>query len=227
MDSLLAQKAVGLALEGKWEDALAVNQEIISSDPTNTEAFNRLAHAYSETGNIEKAKEMAKKVLEIDPANNIAQKCLERWEVARHLDGAPSAAVSPEAFLEESGKTKIINLLNLGDSSNFANLDYGDEVFLSAHSHRVSIVDHNGKYLGKIPDDLAARLKTLLKAGNKYTALIKSIGRKEITVFIREIENKTDMASFPLEKIDYVSFTPPELVHKQRPETSSEEVAED
>jgi hypothetical protein len=47
-------------------------------------------------------------------------------------------------------------------------------------------------------------------------------------VFIREVErgkNVSSILSFPIEKIDYVSFTPPELVHKDTPEI--EETEED
>jgi hypothetical protein len=128
--------------------------------------------------------------------------------------------------LEEPGKTKLIQLVNLGEQENFINLDPGEEVKLVPYSHRVSITSMDGKYIGRLPDDVAARIKSLIKTGNKYQALIKSVNNKEITVFVREIEKglgTNNLMSFPPEKIDYVSFTPPELVHKDIPNTEATE----
>lgn len=54
--------------------------------------------------------------------------------------------------------------------------------------------------------------------GNKYQVLVKSVDKKQVRIFTREMErgkDAKDMISFPGEKIDYVSFTPPELVHKK------------
>ena len=115
----------------------------------------------------------------------------------------------------------MITLINPGDSSIFASLDSGDEVKLVASAHKVSITDSDGKYIGCFPDDLAARLRNLMKKGNKYQVLIKSIDSKEVTVLIRESENKTGVAQFQQEKIDYVSFTPQELVHRDVTEMSN------
>jgi hypothetical protein len=57
-----------------------------------------------------------------------------------------------------------------------------------------------------------------MKHGNKYSVHIKSTAKEEVKVFIREIkraEKLIDIPSFSSEKIDYISFTPPELVHKK------------
>jgi tetratricopeptide (TPR) repeat protein len=223
METSLAQKAVGFALAGSWEEALKINLEILSQNPEDVDALNRLARCYSETGNTEKAMATTQKVLKIDPINSIAQKCLVRWKAARPGENHKSCTPSGEAFLEESGRTKMITLINPGDSNLFANLDSGDEVKLSAYAHKVSVVDDSGKYIGCLPDDLAARLRNFMKKGNKYQVLVKSIDAKDVTVLIRELENKTGVASFPPEKIDYVTFTPPELVHRDVPEMSNTE----
>jgi tetratricopeptide (TPR) repeat protein len=227
MDTSLAQKAVSFALAGKWEEALKFNLEILSITPEDVDALNRLARCYSETGKTEKAKATTQKVLKIDPINSIAQKCLLKWKAARPGECHKFCTNSGEAFLEESGKTKMITLLNPGDSNIFANLNSGDEVKLAAFSHKVSVVDNSGKYIGCLPDDLAARLRNFMKKGNKYQVLIKSIDSKDVTVLIRELENKTGVASFPPEKIDYVAFTPPELVHRDVPEMGTVEEISD
>ena len=64
------------------------------------------------------------------------------------------------------------------------------------------------------------------KIGNKYQTLIKSIQPDEVKVFIREAERSPklkDIATFSTEKVDYASFTPPELVHKKENIIKSEE----
>lgn len=227
METSLAQKAVSFALAGDWEKALSTNLEILAANSDDVDALNRLARCYSEMGNVTKAVETTQKVLKIDPINSIAQKCILKWKTVRPGENHKFCIQSAEAFLEESGKTKMIMLINPGDSSLFANLDSGDEVKLAAFAHKVSVVDSDGKYIGCLPDDLAARLRNFMKKGNKYQVLIKSIDSKDVTVLIRELENKTGVATFPPEKMDYVTFTPPELVHRDIPEMSNvEEVTE-
>jgi len=226
MENSLAQKAVSLALAGEWQEALKTNLEILAILPEDIDSLNRLARCYSETGDTLRAVATTQKVLKIDPVNPIAQRCLSKWKTAKPGDNH-KASPSGEAFLEESGRTKMITLLNPGESSLFANLNSGDELKLSAYAHKVSVIDLDGKYIGRLPDDLAARIRNLLKNGNKYQVLVKSIDEKDVTVLIRELENKTGVASFPPEKIDYVTFTPPELVHRDIPEMSNvEEVVE-
>ncbi len=219
MEISLAQKAVNFALQRKWEEAIEVNLEILKSTPDDTDALNRLARAYSELGEITKARATAQKVLKIDPVNPIAQKCLERWKTMTKVKKDNGTNYSVDAFLEEPGRTKLVSLFHTGDQSIFANLNPGEEVKLVPFAHRVSVIAYDGRYIGRLPDDLAARLRGLLKSGNKYQTLVKSVEPKNVTVFIRELErgeDSKDVASFPPEKIDYVSFTPPELVHQDQ-----------
>ena len=231
MDTSASQTSINLALSGNWSEAVKVNLEIISDNPEDTEAINRLARAYWELGKISEAREATRKVLKIDPVNPIALKCIEKWKSSGGSDTHFSGPTSAENFLEDPGKTKLVTLLNLGDNKIFANLDPGEEVRIFSHAHKVSINTPDGKYIGRLPDDLAARLRNLIKAGNKYQVLMKSVDPKEITVFIRELgkgPKAPDIPSFPTEKIDYVSFTPPELIHKDSPETPNlEEISED
>lgn len=223
MEASLAQKAVSYALSGDWQEALKINLLILSQTPADVDALNRLARCYSEIGITAKAEATTQKVLKIDPRNSIAQKCLLKWKTVRPDENHKSFTPSGEAFLEESGKTKMVTLVNPGDSSLFANLNSGDEVKLLPYAHKVSVVDDTGKYIGRLPDDLAARLRNFLKKGNKYQVLIKSVDSKDVTVLIKELENKSGITSFTPEKIDYVSFTPPELVHRDVPEMPNED----
>lgn len=231
MDNSAAQTAINLALSGKWNEAITANLEILKSEPDDTEAMCRLARAYYEIGRLDKSKETTNKILKIDPANQIAVKFYEKLKIAKATDEPSSTPFRGESFLEEPGKTKLVCLLNLGGPENFVNLDPGEEVKLVAYSHRVSVATQDGKYVGRLPDDIAARLKYLIKGGNKYQALIKSVNPKEVTIFIRELKRGVGMdgsPSFPPEKIEYVSFTPPELVHTDIPSVeTTEEIPEE
>jgi tetratricopeptide (TPR) repeat protein len=218
MDIDLAQRAVSAALESNWEEAVRLNEEILKNTPSDIDALNRLSRAYSELGNLPKAKKAAEKVLKLDPFNTIASKALARWKGLKKAETQHSSVGKADAFLEESGRTKIVPLLHLGDKKLIAKLDAGDEVALTTHSHRISVVTLDGKHIGKLPDDISARLRKLISLGNEYQVLMKSIEPNEVKVFIREAKRgkkASNVASFPPEKIDYVSFTPPELVHKK------------
>ncbi len=220
MDSSLAQIAINQALTGSWTEAVKTNLEILKGDSENVDALNRLARAYTEVGEIDKAKKTSQKVLEIDSVNSIAIKCLEKWKSLKNGEKPSFTNISAESFLEEPGKTRMVNLMHLGDESIIAKLNSGDEVSLLPHQHRVSVVTMDGKYIGRLSDDLAARLRRLIKLGNKYQVLVKTVESKTVKVFIRELEKSEeakDILSFPAEKIEYVSFTPPELVHKDEP----------
>lgn len=217
MDTDLAQKAVDEALKGAWKEASRTNLQILKVNPQDVDALNRLARAYAELGNLGKAKKTAEKVIKIDPFNSIATKALVRWKGAKKGQIQNGGATGPEIFLEEAGKTKQVSLLHLGDSNLIAKLDAGDRVKIASHAHRVSVLTQDDKYLGRLPDDLAARLRKLIKLGNQYEAFVKSADPSDIKIFIRETfrsSELTSIPSFPAEKIEYVSFTPPELVRK-------------
>ncbi len=186
MDSELAQRAIAAALAGDWKQAVKVNTQILHIEPNNLDALNRIARAYCEIGNVEKAKRTSKKVLKLDPFNGIASKCLKKWERVNAINGAASKT-GPLAFLEEPGKTKIVKLINLGDARIVANLDCGDEVQLIPHSHSVSVTTLDGKHVGKIPDDLAVRLINLMRNGGRYQTLVKVAEPEGVKIFIRGI----------------------------------------
>ena len=218
MDIDLAQKAVAQALAGNWKEAVKLNHEILKKDPKDVDALNRMARAYAELGNTKRAKGLVEKVLKIDPFNTIASKALKKWKGGAGGKPLNSSVTSAEAFLEEPGKTKMVSLLYLGDPGLISKLDAGDEVKFSQGAHRISVITQDGKYIGRLPDDLSARLRRFVKAGNTYKVLIKSTQPNEVKIFVKEAqrsEKLADTPSFPPERFEYVSFTPPELVSKK------------
>ena len=82
-----------------------------------------------------------------------------------------------------------------------------------------------GDFIGRLPDDLSARIIKLSKAGNTYNSIIRSSTPTQVKIFIREVtrgKNIKDIPSFPVsDKSNYVAFTPPDLIHEERPEMES------
>ena len=215
----LAHLAVVAALSGDWDKAIDINKDILKEDKENTDALNRLARAYAESGDTTKAIKISQKVIRIDPYNSIAIRCMEKWKGLDHEDKSDTARVSSvNDFIEEPGKTKLVALIHIGNPKLLSKIDSGDEVRLNPHGHRMSVCTHDGKYIGRLPDDIGAKLKILTKMGNEYKVIIKCSEPKVVRVFIREIKSTPelkDIPSFTHDKVDYISFTPPELVHKK------------
>ena len=218
MNSDLAQEAITYALKGNWKDAVKANLEILKENLKDVDALNRLAKAYAELGNFKKAKVASLKVLKIDPLNTIALKSITKLQNLSAFDAPISGSTEPENFLEEPGKTKIVTLVHLGDPNVLCKLYSGDKLKIEPHGHRVSIVTLDAKYIGRLTDDLASRLRKLIKLGNEYEAFIKSVDPNDVKTFIREtkrVKSLENFPSFPGDKIEYISFTSPELIHEK------------
>lgn len=232
----LSRQAIEAALKRDWKAAISLNLEILKSSSRDLEALNRLGRAYIEIGQKSKALDVYQKVLKLDKFNSIAQKNLaliKSSTVTRSKSKTVSGNAFP-VFLEEPGLTKTVSLIRLGDPKIIARQRPGDPVFLTARDHCVSIVSHRQEYLGRLPDDIASRIRKCIKGGNKYSAWVKSLdidlheNKKQILkIFIREISRSPafrDTPSFPsTEKLSYAAFTPPELIHEEKPLTSSTE----
>jgi len=204
MNHDLAQQSITLALEGNWKEAIKVNKEILKDSPCDTEILNRLAKAYFESGNSAKAKTVCQKIIKLDPFNSIALKNMAKWKGIKEKCPSEFKPSNTASFIEDPGKTKLISLLNLGDTKIIANLNTCDEITLTAHTHKVSLTTIDGKYIGRLPDDLALRLRHLISLGNNYQVYIKSVDPKSVKVFIREIQKSKkaeNIPSFPVEKI--------------------------
>lgn len=231
MDELkkLAQQAIEAALAHHWQKAIELNEKVVKLDSQNMAAFNRLTKAYLELGKKKEARQAIKKVLELDRFNPIAQKNLQKINFAKPKRAISLTPTDPDLFIEEPGKTKTVNLINLADKAIINKLSVGEEVNLVPRQRRVSVLSQSGDNLGKLPDDVSLRLKSLIKGGNQYQAYIRSTS-DGVKVFIREIFRSKKLAhqpSFVSHEEDYQSFTPPNLVHEGPPELLSEEETEE
>lgn len=191
--SELHQQAIFAALSSHWEEALQLNQQIIEADPKNIDAFNRLGRAYFELGDLSQAQHCFETSMKIDPYNQIAAKFLKRIETFSKTGAKienyqrQAAPVNGDSFIEEPGKTTLVNLLKTAEPYKLSLLSPGGEVKLIIKNRGISVMDHNGKYLGVLPDDISHRLIRLIHGGNKYQAFIKAIKTNSVSILIREI----------------------------------------
>ncbi len=203
----IAQQAVSQALSGNWQEAAKLNQAILDTSPEDTGAMVRLAKALIELGQSEKAKKVLVKVLEIDPYNGIATKSLVKLSSFKKQVNTSHSRINPELFLEEPGKTKLVELTHLGDPKVILQFDPGDEVRLIPGTHTVTISSLlGGKNLGRLPDSLGFRVKNLMAEGFLFQALVKSVSQDCLKIFIREVSRPAGAENtipFPVERSEY------------------------
>jgi Flp pilus assembly protein TadD len=74
----LIADAVAASLGGRWEEALSLNDQIISRFSRETEALNRKGRALIELRQLSAARDAYSEALKTDPANMIARRNLPR-----------------------------------------------------------------------------------------------------------------------------------------------------
>lgn len=188
--SNLYQQAIEAALNSRWEEALKVNKKILKLDPQNVDALNRQAKAYLELGRCNLARKYYTEALKFDPYNPIALKNLKIIKSAKS-NGQNSiicnqSKLSPSLFLQEPGKTKVVNLLKIAEPQKLSHTFCGMKVEMLIKNRGITIVDTLGNYLGVLPDDISHHLLRLFKGGNKYELFVKSVRVNSLAIIIRE-----------------------------------------
>lgn len=201
--SNLLQTAINAALSQDWQKAISINKEILSENKEDINSMSRLAHAYSQTGKLDEAKKLYKKILSIDKYNSIAAKKLDRLTVlskdtktVTHTKLA-NPSLSPSLFIEEPGKTKTIGLLNTAPANVLSHLNPGDTVVLFPKRHAIDVRTLDKNYIGVLPDDFSFRLLKFLKAGYGYEVFVKSATKNSVAIFIKEIKRAKRFKSQP------------------------------
>ncbi|MBI2195572.1 MAG: hypothetical protein HYU48_00830 [Candidatus Levybacteria bacterium] len=179
-------QAINTALTGDWQHAVKLNKNLIKEDPQDIDALNRLAFAFSILGKTKEARLTYQKVLRIDPLNPIAQRNIKKVPVSSLRVGTLGNGYKlSNIFLEEPGRTKIVELLNIAPSRVVDNLQTGQ--MLSLVVKRLKIFVLIGKqYVGMLPDDIGKRLIKFIEGGNTYEAFTKSANGKTLIIFIKE-----------------------------------------
>jgi tetratricopeptide (TPR) repeat protein len=204
---LIQQQAQQLALNGEWAEAIKLNQEVLEATPNDVTALNRLGKAYSELGRYSEAYNAYNQSFEIDPANQIARRNLQRLEPLKNLqadDQAPERRHSQARqtmFIEEIGKTRVTELLKLADTTTLARMTSGDQVELRVEGKQVAVYSEDGLQLGRLEPRLAHRLIALIAGGNRYSAAVTVVEPGLLRIIIRETFQHSSQAgrlSFPV-----------------------------
>jgi tetratricopeptide (TPR) repeat protein len=198
----LTERAISLAMQSRWEEAVSANQDLLEAHPSDVDAFNRLGKAYTELGRYADASSAYGRALEVDPNNSIAKKNLTRLS---HLGQARAEAplaekVDPRLFIEVMGKTGVTELQQPAARDVIAKMSAGDPVYLRAAGPQLEVANARGEYLGRIEPRLSLRLLNFINHGNQYAAGITSLDDSNIRIIIKEVHQDPSMAgrvSFP------------------------------
>jgi tetratricopeptide (TPR) repeat protein len=193
---ITSNQAIQATLSGDWENAIRINKMLLEQTPDNVEALNRMGLAYTVTGDMKGAKNSYEKVLEIDPLNSIALKNLKKLENDSNHNDSPTIIQVNNIFIEETGKTKVVDLVNLAQTEILMSLRTGQNVDMSIK--RLKIFIHQGKkYIGVLPDDIGNRLIKFIKGGNTYEAFVKSANHQNVSIFIKELKKSAKYKDQP------------------------------
>ena len=223
---VLPEQAISLAMQNRWNEAADVNRKIIELYPNDADAYNRLGKALMEMGRYRDALTTYQRAIELDPNNIIAKKNVER--LVHLADKAPAARpeptrgqgaasvqqaerINPNIFIEETGKTGLTTLINLGKPEVLLKLTAGDRVDLRANGNTIEVYDEAGQYVGAVEARLSKRLSGLMEGGNRYTAAVTTVSGKSITIIIRETyqhPSQRGKLSFPPKALPAGAYRP-------------------
>ncbi len=198
-----SKQAIDLAMQGRWREAVAANKSLLESFPNDVDAYNRLGRAHMELGEYALAREAYERAVELDSYNTIAQKNLNRLSRLGETEVSPEGGfhkVEPQQFIEEVGKTGVVNLYRLAPPEILAKTVAGDRVNFKLDGPSLKVENSRGEYLGQVEPKHGQRLIKLMEGGNKYTATIISSTEEAVTVIIREVYQHPSQAgrlSFP------------------------------
>ncbi|NWF77058.1 MAG: tetratricopeptide repeat protein [Chloroflexi bacterium] len=220
----LSKEAIDLALQGRWEEAEAVNRNIIEKFPGDVEAYNRLGRALTELGNFDGAKEAYLKALELSPENAIAKKNLARLtslsesmanlkRASRKASRSPAMKsgrarrVALDLFITEIGKAGVVNIHNVAPANVLAKMGFGDHVHLEAKGQHLIVSSESGEYLGEVEPRQGLRLIKLMRGGNRYDAAILNVEEGKVQVIIKEVyqhPSQLGRPSFPVKATEHM-----------------------
>lgn len=227
----LKTQAIQTALTGDWNTAVTLNETILEEFPDDIDTINRLAFAYASIGNIKQAKTLYQKVLSLDAQNPIALRNLKR------LNGGGAATNHAiqmnNIFIEEPGKTKVVEIINVAEKKLLAKLRAGEHVTLQVKRMKIFVLDGEKQYLGMLPDDVGRRLIEFINGGNEYEAYVKTINNLKLIVFIKEtkrsakFKNQPSFPSFDKTKFSLETSSKPSRRHHGNRGNESEDAEEE
>ncbi|PIR59293.1 MAG: hypothetical protein COU69_00830 [Candidatus Pacebacteria bacterium CG10_big_fil_rev_8_21_14_0_10_56_10] len=203
--SQFQRQAIQAAKRLDWQAAVEHNSALLNYDPANVGALNRQGVAYFQLGMLSKARHSFKQVLDIDKSNPIARKQLDKIKQKKPA----TVSFSREHFIEEPGKTKIVELHRLASKAVLESVAVGDLCQLVPKSRYISVESSNSTYLGALPEDLSFRLTKLMKRRNSYSCFIHSADGKCCSVYLKETfrsKRNENINSFPLNRVNLAAI---------------------
>lgn len=192
----LNQEALTASLEHNWEDAIALNDEILGRFPRDAAALNRKGRAFMELGKLADARESYSEALKADPANMIARRNLQRLETIYQADGADETAPArnqqiPRAnvFIEEIGKTWIDDLTHPADNDVLAQVAPGDALKIVVEGERVFIHTIEDVRLGQVDQSIGSRMARFMGIGHEFEVFALGQTMNSLRIIIREVVN--------------------------------------
>lgn len=190
--------AISTALSGNWERAIDINKSLVKEDPSDIDALNRLAFALTIIGKLKDARLTYQKVLKIDGLNSLALRNLKKLDRKSNPGNvSPNGLAVNNTFIEEQGKTKIIELVNIAQPTAINTLRTGQILMLSVKRLKIFVSTDEGKYIGVLPDNIGKRLIKFIKAGNEYKAYVKSAFDHHLIVFLKETKRVSRLRDQP------------------------------
>jgi len=185
------QQAQQLAASGEWQAALELNNDFLKENQNDVAALV----SYS-------------KSLELDPANQIARRNLQRLEPLKDQEGGDAQAAErrrtqarQSMFIEEIGKTRVVELVELADNTTLGKMTSGDQVELRVEGRKIVLYSEDGLRIGRLDARLAQRLLLLIEGGNRYSAAVTAVEAGMLRVIVRETYQHPSLAgrlSFPV-----------------------------
>jgi tetratricopeptide (TPR) repeat protein len=181
----LKNQAIQTALIGDWPTAINLNQLILQEDPEDIDTLNRLGFAFLSSGNPKEAKKLYEKVLSLDKQNPIAIRNLKRVSDDK---GKKVSIMISNLFIEEPGKTQVMDLINIADKKIIAPLRCGEKLSIRIKRSKIFAYDMDNQFIGMLPDDTCQRLVNFINAGNEYEGYVKTVDNNKVSIFIRELK---------------------------------------
>jgi len=203
--SIYVEEAIQLALESRWQEALAVNQALIERHGADEDTNNRMGKALTELGRLQEALAAYGATLQLNPLNLIAQKNVQKLSTmleSKETVSASAQAIDVDVFTEEPGKSALTVLTPPAEAVTVKVVP-ADVVELRQQDSQLLAETARGVPLGEVEPKLARRLLPLIGTGNRYTAAVARVEQQEIEIIIREVFQAPENAgkpSFPLAK---------------------------
>ena len=208
----LVEEARQATLDGRWDEAIELNRQIVERSPRDAEAHNRIGRALLERKQYGPAAEAYSSALRADPANLIARRNLQRLETLRHRstengvalggndDTAATVMPRPGVFIEEIGKTWVDQLVNPVAPETLAEVLPSEQLRLDVQGDRLVVSRGDGRRLGEIDAKTAERVIGLIAGGNRYEVYALGLSGQSLRVILREVYREPAQAakvSFP------------------------------